>query len=239
MSILDLFFPTQVKCVFCNAETPKFGICKKCYEALPFIKQPVCHKCGGERLSKDLVCIECKNRHFDFESCFSIFYYKDEIQKKIVSFKQGGNKYIGYAFAWIIDEKYNELGLNEIIDVIIPVPINENRLKERGFNQSKILCNELMTTGKVNTEVLKRVKDTPHQTGLNRENRQSNLKDGFVVTKENLINNKTILLVDDIYTTGSTLNECAKTLIKAGAKKVVAMCLARTPIDNDRILKPN
>ena len=93
-----------------------------------------------------------------------------------------------------------------------------------------------MYTNKVNTTILVRHKDTPHQTGLSRENRLTNLSGAFEVTDKKLIRNKTILLVDDIYTTGSTLNECARTLKKAGASRVISLCLARTPIKLDRVL---
>ena len=79
--------------------------------------------------------------------------------------------------------------------------------------------------------VLKRIKDTPHQTGLNKSNRKTNLEDAFTVVDKDKVKDKIILLVDDIYTTGSTLNECAKTLIKSGAKGVYGLCFARATFD--------
>ena len=89
---------------------------------------------------------------------------------------------------------------------------------------------------KVKTNIIKRIKDTPHQTGLSRDNRKENLLNGFEVLDKVVIKDKTILLIDDIYTTGSTLNECAKILKKHGATRVIGLTLARTPIKPDRVL---
>lgn len=231
----DLFFPRQVKCIFCNRETSKFGICNICYEQLPFITSPTCAICGGSCKGKTHVCLECKGRKFSFEKCYCALDYRDEVQQKIISFKQGGVLHIGEAFAFIIEELFKNI--QEEIDIIIPVPINEARLKERGFNQSEVLCANLDHTQKVDKGILKRTKDTPHQTGLGRQNREDNLEGAFNVEDKQKIKGKTILLVDDIYTTGSTLNECAKTLRKYKPKKIIAMCLARAPIKIDRIFK--
>lgn len=235
MSVLDLFFPTNCKCMFCNCETPEFGICDNCYSMLPIIKGKTCEKCGGENHGRGAVCIECKNREHDFDKNYCVFHYTGDVRDKIVNFKQGGKKYYGYSFSWLIERKYLEI--DENIDIIIPVPINETRLKERGFNQSEVLCEELLLTGKVDLNVLARVKDTPHQTGLNRENREKNLKGSFELLDKKKIKDKNILLVDDIYTTGSTLNECARLLKSKGANKVIGLCLARAVIDKSRIVE--
>lgn len=233
MSIIDLFFPTQIKCIFCGKETSEFGICEECYSKLPFIEGKTCKICGTEIKGRSSTCIECKDREYSFDTNHAILHYIGEVQQKIIAFKQGGKKYYGEDFALLIERKYNEL--LEEIDIIVPVPINDNRLKERGFNQSEILCKDL-PEDKVNKNILKRVKDTPHQTGLSRDNRQENLLDGFEVIDKDVIKNKTILIVDDIYTTGSTLNECAKILKNNGAKSIIGLTLARTPVKADKVL---
>lgn len=235
MNLIDLFMPRQVKCIFCNRETPKFGICGDCYEHLPMITSPSCEICGGRLTGKGKVCIECKNRQMNFEKCYCVLEYSGDIKTKIISFKQNGVKHIGETFAFLMEDKFSSI--NESVDIIIPVPINEARLIKRGFNQSEVLCENLKSTGKVNTTVLSRIKDTPHQTGLGRHNREDNLKGAFEVKDKKSLKDKTILIVDDIYTTGSTLNEVARTLLKCKPKKVIAMCLARSPIKVDRIVK--
>jgi ComF family protein len=113
--------------------------------------------------------------------------------------------------------------------LIIPVPLHIKRLRERGFNQSLILSRVL--GGKkqipVNFSLLKRHKFTLTQTGSNKKERKQNIKGAFEVSDKKKITGKNIILIDDVYTTGATINECAKTLIKAGARKVSALTLAR------------
>lgn len=225
--ILELFFPKDCKCVFCGRETRRYGICEECYSHLPFVIGKVCSVCGASNPSRSSVCIECKGRDFAFKRNISILDYDGEVRRKIVSFKQEGNKYIGRAFAWLVANKINELDLD--MDFIIPMPISDERLKERGFNQTEVLC-ELLDKDLVRTDILVRVKNTPHQTGLSRENRETNLKSAFKVLDKKVVKGKKILLIDDIYTTGSTLNESAETLLKAGASEVYTLTLARSPI---------
>lgn len=234
MRILDLFFPRQAKCIFCSKETSTLGICDDCYEHMPFIKEPTCDICGGTLVGKGSVCIECKNRTMTFDKCYCILEYRDEVRSKIIALKQNGKKHIAETFAYLVEDKV--MPLLENIDIIIPVPIHEERVKERGFNQSEVLCKNLQSTGKVNKDICRRIKNTPHQTGLGRDNRESNLVGAFEIKDKKQIKDKTILIVDDIYTTGSTLNEIAKTLYKCKAKKVIALCLARTPVNLNKVV---
>ena len=90
MSILDLFFPRQVKCIFCGKETNKFGICDDCNQFLPYIKGDTCKICGGEKTGKGKVCVECKNRNYNFDRCYTVFNYVDDIAKQILSFDFSG-----------------------------------------------------------------------------------------------------------------------------------------------------
>ena len=237
MSIIDLFFPRNVKCIFCRSETKKFGICDNCLSKLEFIKEQVCQKCGVSVNGKTKICIECKGKNFNFDRNYAVLDYDGDVRDKIIGFKQNGNKYIGEAFAWLIEHKYRELNLDDKIDIIIPMPINDKRLKERGYNQSEVLSLELESTGKVNTSIIKRIKDTPHQTGLSREHREANLHGCFAVIDKKKIKGKNILIIDDIYTTGSTINECASTLLKAGANTVTSLTLARAEIKKDTFIR--
>ena len=226
--ITDLFFPQGVKCFVCGIETSDLGICDSCYAKLPFIKGNICQKCGGEKLGSGKVCLDCKGRDYYFHKNYSIFHYEDNMQKYILSFKNGGRKYLGETFSKFIKNYLRHIKLE--FDIIIPVPIHKNRIKERGFNQSEVLCQSL-DEFVVDNSVFKRVKDTPHQTGLNRENREENLEGAFEVVSPDKIKDKKILLIDDIYTTGSTINECAKELLKSGATSVNSLCLARARVN--------
>jgi len=109
-------------------------------------------------------------------------------------------------------------------DLVIPIPIHEKRLKLRKFNQSEILASKIKIADKA---IMKRIKDTPHQTGLSRKNRENNLSQAFEILDKRKVKGKVVLLVDDIFTTGATLDECSRCLYHAGAKAVYGLCLAR------------
>ena len=113
--------------------------------------------------------------------------------------------------------------------LIIPVPLHIKRLRERGFNQSLLLAHAIERKRQIplNFSLLKRHKFTLTQTGLNKIERKKNIKGAFEVSDKKKIAGKNIILIDDVYTTGATINECAKTLIKAGAQKVTVLTLAR------------
>jgi ComF family protein len=115
----------------------------------------------------------------------------------------------------------------------IPVPLHRRRLRERGFNQSLLLAKTLSTSLGTQLDYLSfiRKRYTRAQTGLGKEERRKNVKDAFSVIYPNLIEGKKIILVDDVFTTGHTLNECAKALKKSGAVVVICLTLARTPVD--------
>lgn len=229
MKIVDILFPQTIKCFVCGKEINNFGACEECYPKLPFITGKTCDICGGRMIGESSICDECKNNKYYFAKNYSIFEYSDDMQKGILSFKSG-RKYLGNYFSDIIR---NYILKNKLsFDIIIPVPIHKNRRKERGFNQSEILVESLKDIYTVDKDVMTRTKDTPHQTGLNRENRISNLENAFEIVNKDKIKNKVILLIDDIYTTGSTLNECSKTLLEAQSKEIICLCLARTPVDN-------
>lgn len=225
MRLSDLLFPSSLRCIFCGKEVGTgIAICSECNLTLPYITGKTCAKCGG-RVKEEDYCIDCSRLEHRFTRNFSIFDYADTLRDKVVSFKNG-RKYLGYSFAHIIYDYYTRLDLD--IDIIIPMPIHSSREKLRGFNQAEILSSVLMErTDKVRLDVLTKVIDTPHQTGLSREHRLSNVAGSFAVNDKTAIKDKSILVIDDIYTTGSTMSEVAETLLKAGAKAVYGLTLAR------------
>ena len=113
--------------------------------------------------------------------------------------------------------------------MIVPVPISKNSLQVRGFNQTELLGRKISKELGVKMEcgVLVRTKDTPHQTELSKEERERNLACVFQVTDAAKVEGKNILLVDDVYTTGSTAMECARVLMRNGAREVAVLTLAR------------
>lgn len=234
--ILNVLFPKGLKCIFCgddiNSDSPNC-ICDNCSKALPFVKGKVCVKCGNRIYDEGDYCIDCKLLERSFEKVVSVFWYSDRIVSKVHQFKYENAKYLAQPFANIMFEKWQNQGVG--VDYIISVPICNSRLKSRGYNQAELLANEFSKLSKtpILKDYLKRVKETQTQVELDKSERAKNLQDAFQMVKRAGIRNKTILLIDDVCTTGATANECAKKILSAGAKKVYVLTFARTLLKKD------
>ena len=223
----ELLFPSNIKCVVCGDELDgdkKYCICDRCMRLLPFIEGNVCRKCGVPIHDMGKVCMQCKDAGHVFSSNISVFMYLDDMPRLIKGFKFANKKYLGYSLSNFIATKVIESDKN--YDIIVPVPLHPTRLKERGYNQSWLLCGTLKQLGlNVRDDVLIKVSNTSPQVGLEREDRLNNLLDAFKVVNKAAVKGKVVLVVDDVYTTGTTLDECAKALLHAGAKKVYCVTL--------------
>lgn len=203
-SILNLFFPNVC------------GICNK------ICKEPLCAKCKKE-LNK---MKECKKHIYltkNYTTHMYIFSYKDIIRKSIVNYKFNEQAYKYKAFANFILNNKKICRYLRKYDIIIPVPISKKRNRQRGYNQSELILKEVaknMKDIRVLTNVLYKVKHTLPQSTLKKEKRLNNLKNAYEVKNSEIIKNKKILLFDDIYTTGSTVEECSKMLKNAGAYEI-------------------
>ena len=224
---LDLLSPDDIKCIACDAELPqnnKYGLCKSCEDKLPTISK-ACDKCGREIYDDGKFCFDCKEGGFAFDKVYSCLNYEGYITKLVYNLKYGGGKYLAKYMARIIADKI--ISENISFDIITFVPLNEKREKERGFNQAKIIAEEVsQLLDREIRDVLSRVRNTPFQASLNREERLNNLKDAFKVIDKSRVKDKNILIIDDIFTTGTTINECSKTLKKTGAKSVIGITFA-------------
>ena len=232
--ILSVIYPEKITCIFCDAEIfdeNKFGMCDKCAKTLPFIKEKVCKKCGDIIKSMANYCDMCQKNPPVFEKASSVFYYKDNIKSAIKKFKFDGCKYLSKYFAEFLADKYFAEKFS--CDVITYVPVHEERLKTRGYNQSELLAKDLSNL--INIPFVKdaiiKSKKTLYQADLNYKQRQSNLIDAFKVANNKLFKDKSVLLVDDIFTTGATANECVKVVKACGASKVFVLTIAHTIIE--------
>lgn len=235
MGIIDIFMPQNFKCAICGVETAGINFCDNCRSHFHYISGKVCEKCGGRIIGGGDLCVDCKSANHEFVKTYCVLDYDGIVVGAIAKLKNNGIKSVAYGFSYIMLDRFKALDIP--FDMIIPVPMHGNRLKERGFNQTEILCNEIERYyGRVRKDILLRVRDTPHQTGLNKENRESNLENAFKITNKSTVKGKIILLVDDIYTTGTTLSQCAKELNKAGAKEVYGLCLCRSVIKATSVL---
>lgn len=200
-----------------------------CTEKIPFISDHSCIQCGrGLRMMEDgPKCQECMGKEYHFHRAISVVKYEGEMKDLIYAFKYAHRTYVGRVMGWMMADKIKAEGME--IDLILPVPLYGDKEKERGFNQATILSKYISKKSKIpfNIDVLTRTRNTKVMHNLTKRERQENVTDAFKVLNNGVIINKNILLVDDILTTGSTVNECSKILLNFGAKTVTVLTFAR------------
>lgn len=214
---------------------------KRILNTLLDIVYPIrCGFCGGivEYGNETALCDDCRSKlesTFNIrqrKDGFSLYEYKDEIRRSILSFKYDGRKELGKVFGFLMYEAFKENGTSLDFDCIVPVPISEKRFEARGYNQTELIALSLSGLSSIPVEKgLIRIKETLPQSELNYKERQTNVKDAFGT--KHLFKGKRILLLDDIYTTGSTMRECRKALYNAGAEKVYCCTVAYTVMEDD------
>ncbi len=205
--------------------------CLACADKIELIKEPLCSICGKafpKAAGGNHRCADCFKRAPSFSKARAVAHYKGPLVNAIHDFKYRGRAVALSSFATL---RHSLLHLNNLAeaDIIVPVPLHIKRLRQRGFNQAVLLAKTFFQNDKekVRLNLLIRHKQTTPQTGLSGVDRRKNLKNAFRVTNSEEVAGKTVLLVDDVYTTGTTVNECAKMLRRAGAADVQVFTLAR------------
>ncbi|MCK4250078.1 ComF family protein [candidate division WOR-3 bacterium] len=201
-------------------------ICYNCLDYIPEAKPPLCRFCGRP-INKGNPCRFCKKgTHIDYGRAFMLFI--PPVDKIIHHFKYRKKTklaiFLGRAMASIIKSDY----FLKDADIIVPVPLFWWKNLRRGYNQAALLSKTISRECNIKiNDIMKRIKNTKSQTKLNEEKRRKNVLNAFAL-KSNTIENKKIILIDDVMTTGATINECARVLKKAGAKKVYSCVAAIT-----------
>ena len=207
-------------------------LCKECLGSLKEtdMKCPVC--CG---LVQDGGCSICGNRMFYPERNISLFSYNNTAKSVIYALKFGGVKNIHRIFIPYICRVIKDLNVR--FDLITFVPMNRKKLIKRGYNQSKLLAGGVAEkTGIRFCEILKEKKNTVSQRDLNYSGRFINVIDRYKTVNKNIFYKKNILLIDDVFTTGATINECSRILISSGAAKVYSVTLVRSDLKKLEII---
>ncbi len=231
-SLMELLFPAS--CLACGQPAAQFSeimLCRSCLTEVKLIGEPLCSCCGRpfhNNSAEDHLCGLCLKGDYHFDMARALVHYRPPITTLISRFKYQGQTCCLKSFKAIQQELH---GLTELKqpDLIIPVPLHIKRLQKRGFNQALLLARAFYPDHLrlINFQVLERHRYTAPQTGLNGRIRRHNLKNAFRVIERKEVAGKSILLIDDVFTTGTTVNECAKALKRAGAKEVQVLTLAR------------
>ena len=222
MLIFDKIFPS--KCALCS-DPSQLGFCDLCQQLLPW-KNDYCDICASE-LTTPGICGACQARPPRYQKAIIPFHYQPPISEHIQKLKYHNQFYYAYCFSRIM-ANYIVSQSVELPQAIVPIPLHRRRIYTRGFNQvieiAKGLSGELKI--KVDTSILSREKNTTTQTGLSERDRIKNMEHAFRANEKT--NYSHVAILDDVVTSGSTVNEAADTLIQAGVGKVSVWAIAKT-----------
>jgi ComF family protein len=237
--LLDWLYPPR--CRFC-ADSLLGGddcFCRRCRARIRLITGPLCTVCGRPFLDTggdDHLCGNCIARRPYFVRARAWACYPTEageehpLRALVQRFKYGRKVSLGKPLGRLMAMDCRDLFRGRELDVIVPVPLHPKRLRWRGFNQSVILAREIgaLWSLPVDPFALSRSRETPPQTQLHEDERRKNVRRAFLVGAGKTIDGKSVLLIDDVYTSGATVNECSRALMRAGAREVSVLTLART-----------
>lgn len=238
-SVLDWLYPPR--CRFCKERI--FGedqecFCAACRKKIRLVSHPLCVRCGRPFLDtggEDHLCGPCILRAPYYHrarawACYPREESEDPLREVLQRFKYGRKVSLGKPLGHLMAKGCFDYWRDISFDAIIPVPLHRKRLRWRGFNQAVLLAREASRLWRVPMDpfVLSRTKETPPQTQLPEAERRKNVRGAFSLNPEKPVERKVLLVVDDVYTTGATVNECSRVLIRAGAEEVHVLTLART-----------
>ena len=226
-TFMDLLCPSGVACLLCGKEIKEGSLCADCEKSLKVNSRNRCVKCSRPTVSiEDELCEQCKAMaHVYYDSCVAPLIYSGTALALMRAFKYHDRIDIADYFVDFLEKEYYAL---EKPDLIIPVPLWEKKLVDRVYSSADVLSENLAkrTGAKLNKSICRKIKDTGTQTVLTPEERAKNVKGCFEVTDKEAVKGKSILIVDDVFTTGATVSELAKVLKKKGASKVRVLCVA-------------
>ena len=223
-----IFFPADFKCIVCGKEIfsgSKYCLCEKC--KLELNDQNFCRKCGTVIQNMAVFCEDCKNYKPLYNQVRSVLIYEGKAKKLIRGYKYGNKKYLYKPLGEMMSDCFDRQNWN--IDLILPAPLSQKRLKERGYNQSLLIAQVVSSNHNIplQQDVLHKIKNTPYQARSTRAERFLQVKGVFLASDEINIKGKNILLIDDVMTTGATVDELSRLLLKKGANEVYVLVLAQ------------
>jgi ComF family protein len=232
-SFIDFFFPPQ--CSICGkplGQNPLDRPCPSCVSQLKVFFHPRCPRCGrgfDSPIGEDHLCSACLTEDWVFAKARAVGPYEGWMIEVISRFKFLGVARLAKPLGTLLAEYRDAAFSFSEYDLLLSVPLHPQRLRQRGFNQSLLLARRIARIHSlaIDATALQRVRHTQPQTELSGPERKANIRHAFAVKKRAKVCEKRILLIDDVFTTGATVQECAKILLKAGAKQVDVLTLAR------------
>lgn len=225
---LDWLFPRR--CAMCDEilGREEKGCCRDCYLKLSFIEQPFCYCCGKPLEQEEReYCMDCSKTRRSFVSNRSLLLYDERTELSIARFKFQNRREYAKFYGKELSDRYKSRILSWQPDALLPVPIHPKKYKKRGFNQAELVAKELgrRLAIPVLTDILVRKVETAAQKELSPVERLENLERAFQIC-ENSVKLDKVILVDDIYTTGATLEACSRVLLSYGVQRVYGVTVA-------------
>ncbi|HON85583.1 MAG TPA: ComF family protein [Syntrophorhabdaceae bacterium] len=203
-------------------------ICKTCQDSFRIIDHnSVCPVCGND-VGRRIICGDCLTNKRGFSEGYFGFVYENRLRDAVHTFKFNGRPEVGRYLVSLLKDSI--IMLRERVDCIVPIPVTEKRLRERGYNQSFIISEEISNIiGRpIFHSVLFKIKETKDQYSLSKDERRKNIRGAFAVKSGSHIKGKKVLIVDDLFTTGYTAHEASWTISKAMPESIIFFALART-----------
>ncbi len=230
-TLFQFLLPPQCPCCEKFLEEGTQGFCSSCFSQIRWIDPPFCSICGIPFVSRKVETHPCgacvtHRRYFTMARALGVF--EGSLQEAIHRWKYEGKTYLTPFFAEWMAEGLNRYWEPGSLDLLIPVPLHTRRLRERGFNQALLLVKDLSRRTGIpyRKTILQKKKPTVPQVNLSGVEREKALRRTFHVIEKEELSGLWILLIDDVYTTGATVNECSKVLLKGGAGRVDVLTLA-------------
>ena len=229
---LDMLYPRS--CIGCGVVSPEAfrHICWDCWSDASHVEPPFCNLCGDPvagAIDHDFICYACSAEKPAFDGARSVARYDGVVGEALRQLKYGKALWLAPDMSVLLTHCLNAEYPTQKFDLIVPVPLHHVRRRARGFNQSAVLAYELGRRIKCPSRpgVLRRIRPTTTQTNLTAPQRLSNVRNAFISRRAKWLAGRRVLLVDDVMTTGATVNACAKALKKGGAASVHVITVAR------------
>lgn len=227
-AVLQLIFPRR--CPFCDEPVLRKEefVCAECKGRISVVKEPYCMKCGKKLgRSEAEYCADCEKYPHGYDRGRSLFVYEGPVKGSVYRFKYAGRKEYAKCYAGLMEAELGDFVREIGPDALVPVPLHRKRFRKRGYNQAQLLAKEIGDRMRIPvlSASVQRVKNTVPLKTLERARRQNNLKKAFKINGNDVKLN-TIIIIDDIYTTGSTVDALSEVLRCAGVKKIYFLTLA-------------
>lgn len=230
MKLLNILYPKR--CALCDRviTNREYPVCLKCRKEIQPIEEPRCMHCSKPLRSDGVeFCLDCKRHKFSYDCGFAAFLYSGKMKDSLMRFKYGGRQEYRRFYGEMLNLFAAEKVKRWAPEVLIPVPVHPGKLRKRGYNQAEVLALELgkLWNIPVDSQYMKRIKKTKAQKNLDDKERRKNLRQAFAVAGDE--DYRRVLIVDDIYTTGSTVDALAKLLKEKGVEEVwfVTVCIGK------------